>query len=189
MLDVARVAAVLAFHLARASNSDLSVAVRADQFFGDHGSVGGPPGSSTGSGAELRSLPELDWLAAVQAPHSNWVRDLLNGRIDGDAVSQTIGLDTVGVEIQVRGDTRVGNSCSAHHLDVMAISLVQSHEQALLATRRKVVAYTPVAPDETGQQKQCSLPRSHPWLGLRLYSDKAAILCSIHNVERSTCEP
>ncbi|QXB17562.1 hypothetical protein [Corynebacterium coyleae] len=182
-------AAVLAFHLARASNSDLSVAVRADQFFGDHGSVGGPPGSSTGSGAELRSLPELDWLAAVQAPHSNWVRDLLNGRIDGDAVSQTIGLDTVGGEIQVRGDTRVGNSCSAHHLDVMAISLVQSHEQALLATRRKVVAYTPVAPDETGQQKQCSLPRSHPWLGLRLYSDKAAILCSIHNVERSTCEP
>lgn len=39
----------------------------------------------------------------------------------------------------------------------MAISLVQSHEQALLATRRKVVAHTPVAPDETGQQKQ-SLP-------------------------------
>ncbi|EEW16062.1 hypothetical protein HMPREF0297_1575 [Corynebacterium jeikeium ATCC 43734] len=102
-------------------------------------------------------MPELDWLAAVQAPHSNWVRDLLNGRVDGDAVSQTIGLDAVGVEVQVRGDTRVGNSCSAHHLDVMAISLVQSHEQALLATRRKVVAHTPVAPDETGQQKQ-SLP-------------------------------
>ncbi|MGN5995137.1 hypothetical protein [Corynebacterium striatum] len=182
-------AAVLAFHLASASNSDLSVAVRAHQFFGDHPAMGGPPGSSTGSGTELRSLPELDWLAAVQTPHSNWIRDLLNGRIDGDAVSQTIGLDTVGVQIQVRGDTRVGNSCSAHHLDVMAISLVQSHEQALLATRRKVVAYTPVTPDETGQQKQCSLPRSHPWLGLRLYSDKAVILCSIHNAGRSTCEP
>ena len=165
MLDVARVAAVLAFRPACASNSDLSVAVRADQFFGDHGSVGGPPGSSARGGAELRSLPELDWLAAVQAPHSNWVRDLLNGRVDGDAVSQTIGLDTVGVQIQVRGNTRVSNSCSAHHLDVMVISLVQSHEQALLATRRKVVAHTPVAPDETGQQKQSSLPRSHPCLG------------------------
>ncbi|MFR9852039.1 hypothetical protein ACL1E8_08040 [Corynebacterium striatum] len=158
-------AAVLAFHLASASNSDLSVAVRAHQFFGDHPAMGGPPGSSTGSGTELRSLPELDWLAAVQTPHSNWIRDLLNGRIDGDAVSQTIGLDTVGVQIQVRGNTRVGNPRSAHHLDVMAISLVQSHEQALLATRRKVVAHTPVTPDETGQQKQSSLPRSHPCLG------------------------
>nr|PKY79927.1 hypothetical protein CYJ35_07625 [Pseudoglutamicibacter albus] len=110
-------------------------------------------------------MPELDWLAAMQTPHSNWIRDLLNGRIDGDAVSQTIGLDTVGVQIQVRGNMRVGNPRSAHHLDVMAISLVQSHEQALLATRRKVVAHTPVTPDETGQQKQSSLPRSHPWLG------------------------
>lgn len=47
----------------------------------------------------------------------------------------------------------------------MAISLIQSHEQALLATRRKVVAHTPVTPDETGQQKQSSLPRSRLWLG------------------------
>ncbi|MCQ9371167.1 hypothetical protein NQ024_07895 [Corynebacterium sp. 35RC1] len=93
----------------------------------------------------------------MQTPHSNWVHDLLNGRIDGDAVSQTIGLDTVGVEIQVRGNTRIGNPCSAHHLDVMAISLIQSHVQALLETKRTVVAHTPVAPVETGQQKQ-SLP-------------------------------
>ncbi|OFT77436.1 hypothetical protein HMPREF3104_01565 [Corynebacterium sp. HMSC30G07] len=134
-------------------------------------------------------MPELDWLAAVQTPHSNWIRDLLNGRIDGDAVSQTIGLDAVGVEIQVRGDTRVGNSCSAHHLDVMAISLVQSHEQALLGTRRKVVAHTPVTPDETGNRNKapCRV-RTRGW-DLRLYSDKAAILCSIHNAGRSTCEP
>lgn len=177
-------AAVLAFHLARASDSDLSVAVRADQFFDDHGAVGGPPGSSARSGAELRSLPELDWVAAVQAPHSNWVRDLLNGRIDGNAVSQTIGLDAVGVEIQMCGNTRVGNPRSAQHLDMMAISLVQSHEQALLGTKRKVVAHTPVAPDETGQLKQkppCRV-RARGW-GLRLYSDKAAILCSIHNAD------
>lgn len=60
----------------------------------------------------------------MQTPHANGIRDLLNGRIDGDAVSQTVGLDAVWVEIQVRGNTRVGNPCRAHHLDVMAISLV-----------------------------------------------------------------
>lgn len=105
--------------LACASNSDLPVAVRADQFFGDHPAVGGPPGASARGGAELRSLPELDWLATVQTPHSNWVRDLLNGRIDGDAVSQTIGLNTVGVEIQVRGnmtDYKTGPSISVKPL-------------------------------------------------------------------------
>lgn len=35
----------------------------------------------------------------MRTPHSDWVRDLLNVRIDGDGVSETVGLDTVGIEI------------------------------------------------------------------------------------------